>query len=161
MATRRVIKGVLHSFLGTYSSRYSDYRGYWLFGLLVSDLDELIVNLLGPVPNRPHPRWRLQKLAVTRFKDQVRKARLKPEQIREARLSIKRSPEVARGSVNDHLCAGWQVIFHARALMDDDRWYDCEQVLFVALHDPQVEQRGSRGTGELTSTNQSTSGIDE
>lgn len=37
MARRRVIKSVLHNFLGTYISRYSDFRGYWLFGFLVSN----------------------------------------------------------------------------------------------------------------------------
>ena len=35
MPTRRVIKSVLHNFLGTYTSRYSDYNGYWLFGFMV------------------------------------------------------------------------------------------------------------------------------
>ncbi len=28
------MKGVLHNFLGTLTSRYSDHRGYWLFGPL-------------------------------------------------------------------------------------------------------------------------------
>ncbi len=35
---RRIIKAVLDNFLGTYTSRYSDFHGYWLFGFLVKDL---------------------------------------------------------------------------------------------------------------------------
>jgi hypothetical protein len=46
MATRRVIKSVLRNFLGTYTSRYSEIRGYWLFGFLVPDLGELHFDLL-------------------------------------------------------------------------------------------------------------------
>jgi len=29
---------VLKNFLGTYTSRYSDFQGYWLFGFLVPGL---------------------------------------------------------------------------------------------------------------------------
>ena len=53
MASRRVIKGVLGNFLGTYVSRYSDYDGYWLFGFLVGDLGELRINLLGQSVSDP------------------------------------------------------------------------------------------------------------
>jgi len=35
---RKAIKGVLHNFTETYS-RYSDYGGYWLFGVLLSEVD--------------------------------------------------------------------------------------------------------------------------
>ncbi len=142
MASSRVIKGVLRSFLGTYSSRYTDYRGYWLFGFLVSELDELVVNLLSPGAVGPQPALATaQKLAATKFEDQVRKAGIRPAQIREAWLSMKRSPEAARGSVNDHPCAGWPVTFQAGALMDNDRRYEDKEVVFVAPHDPQVERR--------------------
>jgi hypothetical protein len=99
MATRRVIRSVLGNFLGAYTSRYTDYRGYWLFGFLVSDLGELEFNLLSPGTSGPETaRVTAEKLAATKFEDQVRKAGLRPSQVREARLRIKRSPEVARGS---------------------------------------------------------------
>jgi hypothetical protein len=32
MVTPRAIRGMLRNFLGTYTSQYSDYKGYWLFG---------------------------------------------------------------------------------------------------------------------------------
>lgn len=46
MPTQRAIRGVLGNFLGTYTSRYSEHDGYWLFGLVVAELGELEVNLL-------------------------------------------------------------------------------------------------------------------
>ena len=142
MASSRMIKSVLRGFLGTYTSRYSDYRGYFLFGLIVSDLDELEVNLLSPRASGPASALAsAEKLAATKFEDQVRKAGLRPEQILEARLTIKRSPTMATGSVNQHPCEGWHVTFHASALMDQGRLYKDEQVLFVAPHDPRVELR--------------------
>ena len=40
MPRRRTIKGVLDNFLGTYTSRYSDYDGYWLFGMVVGEVTD-------------------------------------------------------------------------------------------------------------------------
>jgi hypothetical protein len=45
MASLRAIKCALHNFLGTYSSRYSEYSGYWLFGFLVNDLTRIDFDL--------------------------------------------------------------------------------------------------------------------
>ena len=36
---RRHLKSVLAGFLGTYTSRYSDFQGYWLFGFIVEVID--------------------------------------------------------------------------------------------------------------------------
>jgi hypothetical protein len=49
VATRRVLNSVLRGFLGSYSSRYSDFDGFWLFGFLVSDLALMEVDLLASV----------------------------------------------------------------------------------------------------------------
>ena len=58
---RRIIKGVLHNFIGTYTSRYSDYDGYWLFGMVVRDVAELRIDLLYPNVNATAPRlWESQ-----------------------------------------------------------------------------------------------------
>jgi hypothetical protein len=44
----RKIRGVLHNFLATYSSRYSDYDGYWLFGVLAQESGHLQIDLVNP-----------------------------------------------------------------------------------------------------------------
>ena len=41
MPTRRVIKSVLRNLLGTLTSRYSDWHGYWLLGFVVKDLEPI------------------------------------------------------------------------------------------------------------------------
>ena len=45
MPTRRVIKGVLRNFLGTFINN-SPYKNRWLFGWFVHELGELRINLL-------------------------------------------------------------------------------------------------------------------
>ena len=46
MTSRRVIPGVLHNFLGTFTSRYSDFDGYWVFGFLIESMDRVRIDLL-------------------------------------------------------------------------------------------------------------------
>ncbi len=48
MACRNAIRGALNGFLGTYTSRYSDFGGYWLFGLVANELRQLQIDLLAP-----------------------------------------------------------------------------------------------------------------
>lgn len=49
------MKSVLRGFLGTYTSRYSDYRGYWVHGQLPPDLLECTIDLLGSASLRDGP----------------------------------------------------------------------------------------------------------
>ncbi len=146
MATRRVIKGVLGNFLGTYVSRYSDYDGYLLFGFLVGALDELRIDLLGQSVSDPHsPTGAAILLAVARFEDQRRKARLPLSRIREALLTIRRLPGVDSDSVNGHTCWGYNVSFRVVAVMDDGKRYERERVVWIAPHQAVVELRRPGG----------------
>jgi hypothetical protein len=144
MATQRAIRGVLGNFLGTYTSRYSDYEDYWLFGLLVSDLGELRIDLLAPTAGTPDsPVGSAIRSAAAKFEDQVRKARLLRSQVREAWLTIRRDGS-AGGWANGHWCAGYNVRFSAGAVMDGGRRYEREQIMFVAPHNPEIELRSRR-----------------
>jgi hypothetical protein len=145
MATRRTSRGVLGNFLGTYTSRYSDYDGYWLFGFLVGDLAELHVDLLAAkVGDTVTPVGMALRSAANKFDDQLRKAGLVRSQVREACLTIRRLPGSAEASVNGHLCAGYNVSFSAGAVMDGGKRYDREQIMFVAPHNAKVEFRSAR-----------------
>ena len=46
------VKGVLDNFLGTFTSRYLDHNGYWVFGMLVGDLGELRIDLLRSIEGK-------------------------------------------------------------------------------------------------------------
>ena len=143
----RRINGVLVNFLRTYTSRYSDFQGYWLFGFLVVDLvNELRIDLLAPSTDRHGPALDLaSRLASEKFHDQVRKGGIAPDRIRGAWPTIRRSFALAEGTVNDSACLGYRVGFRIEVLMDGRRRYEQEVQLFVAPHNPELERRRSRG----------------
>lgn len=144
MATRRAIRGVLGTFLGTYVSRYSDFEGYWLFGYLISGLTELRINLLAAdVGEEGTPLALAQRSAAGKFDDQMRKAGLVRAQIPEASLDLRRLPDSVEGCVNGHICIGHRLLFRAMAVMDNGRRYERELSVFVAPHDPKFELRRS------------------
>lgn len=145
MATQRVIKSVLSNFLGTYTSRYSDFNGYWLFGFLVSDLTELQIDLLLPtISDAFSPLEVAVRLAAAKFEQQVQKAGLTRSQVHEASLTIQKSFTAVDGSVNGHPCAGYNVTFAAAAVMVGGRRYEYQKIVFVAPHNADAEYRSAR-----------------
>src|SRR2546423_1796918 len=75
MPRRGTVRALLHNFLGTYTSRYSEFEGYWLFGFIVAKLTKLEWNLLAP-GNATGDKVieAAQRLAVERFSDQATRA---------------------------------------------------------------------------------------
>jgi hypothetical protein len=145
MASRRVIKGVLGNFLGTYVSRYSDYEGNWLFEFLVDDLGELRINLLGQSISDPEtPIGVAVAFAAAKFEEQLRKSGLTRSQVREAWLTIRKLPGVVHGTVNGRACTGANLSFLAEAVMEDGRCNARKQIVFVVPHNPNIEQRSTR-----------------
>ncbi len=145
MPSGRSIRGVLANFLATYTSRYSDYDGYWLFGFLVGALGELEIDLLAPVPSpTDDPLSSARHSAPIKFLDQLRKARLEPSQLRDARLTIRELPGPVEGFVNGFSCSGRKVEFAAEAVLTGGRRHRVDQTLFVAAHNPATEHRSAR-----------------
>ena len=145
MAIDGRIRHVLSNFLGTYTSRHSDFAGYWLFGFLVAQLDELRVDLLASQTAGPDSALSAAiRLAAEEFQDQLRKARVAPLRVRSGWLTLRRSANAVEGVVNGHVCIGYRVHFTAEALTELGRRYEHHQVLFVAPHDPNVEIRSVR-----------------
>jgi nicotinamidase-related amidase len=140
MPTRRVLRGVLDGFLGTYTSRYSAYRGFWLFGFLVEKLDSLEIDLLaadGIATDHP-VRKTARDVAANRFADQLRKSGLKLSNVRNARLTMQRLPD--DGSIpGHHFRGGYNIRFLAKVTADTGRQFERERIVFVAPHDPQRE----------------------
>jgi hypothetical protein len=145
MPSSRVMRSVLHNVLGAYVSRYSDYNGYWVFGFLVPDLNELRIDLLATEVAAPEdPVGAATLLAVTRFQEQVRKARVDLKRIAGAGMVLRRSPSVVQGLVNGHVCQGYQVSVAVTATMATQSSYKDECAVFVAPHSPQREVRSVR-----------------
>jgi hypothetical protein len=150
MATRRIIKSVLRNFLGTLTSRYSDWNGYWLFGFVVNDLERLDHDLLIPVASSPDdtPLAHIRSVATIKFQEQMSKARLDPIHIREANLILERLPgrvEVQYNPYSDpYTTSGYRVRFMVSAITDLGKVYECEQIVAVAPHDWTHEFQSSR-----------------
>ncbi len=141
MTTRRVVKSVLNNFLGTYTSRYSDYRGYWLHGQLPLDLQEWTIDLLGAASEREGVKEVAHRLAIRRFAEQLSMSGLTFDMVREATLRFTKDPNLIKGWQGDYIAAGHMVQFVARAVMDNGRVYVNEQQIFVAPHDPGKESQ--------------------
>jgi hypothetical protein len=146
MGRRRSIKSMLHNFLGTYTSRNSDYDGYWIFGFLVRDLTQLTIDLCHSdiSASKRKATNEAVRLAVANFKDQRQKARLNISWIQSAHLTITRSSIRRPGRVNSQRSFGYTLSFLVQARSDFARAYTCEKSLFVAPHDPALELRSAR-----------------
>ena len=144
MPTRRVLNGVLCGFLGTYTSRYSDYDGYWLLGFLVGNLEKAEFDLLTSEAGIfRNPISAARNLAASKFADQLRKAALELHNLNEARLTIERLPD-DRSVPGQHFRCGYNLLFRATATADTGRQYEQEKIVFVAPHDPRLESRSTR-----------------
>jgi hypothetical protein len=151
---RRNLKGALHNFLATFTSRHSDYDGYWLFGFLLNDVEELKIDLLNPNSNRPvsAPLQFAADIAQQKFREQLLKAGLNISCAREAHLTITKLPETRRGLVNGHVSDGHEIRCLATVVTDLGKVYQRRMNIFVAPHNPEIEQRSTRrvrhsGTG--------------
>jgi hypothetical protein len=149
MANRRMLKGVINGFLGTYTSRYTAYQGYWLFGFLIAETPLLQIDLLGDRERRGRDPVELSRcLAVRAFADQRAKAHLRESCVRRAGLAIRvlaeRVEEVAGGSLR----RGNHVSFDVEVESDHGKTYRATRKIFVAPHDPAVEMRSTRSDEE-------------
>lgn len=149
MSVRKVIRSVLWNFLGAYTSRYSDFDGYWLFGFLVGTGESREIDLLASQIVTSRPEETAAFLAQLKFADQLRKAGISKSEIRTARIGITRSPDRVRRRIStirpspphelERDC--YTVTCHAEATLQDETVFAVERVLFVAPHDPSVEWR--------------------
>ena len=147
MARRSAIDSVLHNFLGTYTSRYSEFHGYWLWGRVVKEVDRLHIDLLAIsqmacAASKPlDVAW---THAVRRFADQVEKAHV-AKWITRAELVIQRSDATRMAVVYSGQRTGWDVWFAATAVSDVGSAYRRSVTVFVSAHDPRMESQSARG----------------
>jgi hypothetical protein len=121
MPHRRDLKGVVHNFLGTYTSRYSDHEGWWIFGLAEAQLGNAQVDLLGSFDRADDPLSAATQMAQAKFAEQLVKAKIPASFIREAHLSVIRAPELSRGHVNGRWCEGHTFTFAVQVVSRHSR----------------------------------------
>ena len=146
MKRHRAIKGVLGNFLGTYTSRYSDYDGYWVFGLLFDSIETLMIDLLSSKnpATESAPMAAAIEIARRKFLEQMSKAGVEQSFIREARLEISKLPQQLSGFVNERTCFGNNVKFVVTVVLDSGKTCESNAVVFVAPHNPKVERQSTR-----------------
>ena len=138
----------MHNFLGTYTSRYSDYDGYWVFGMLVDRLTVLEIDLRHSEDSGVDetPVGAAKRYAVERFAEQMAKAGLPLSLVRDAQLNITKLPGAKRGPVNGRPSDGYDIRFTARVVSDVGKTYEWTRTVFVAPHNPRIELRSIRAT---------------
>lgn len=145
MKLRRQMLGVLGNFLTAFTSRYADYDGYWLPGLLMREGAEFEFDLLRPESGQTSPVIRFAaRTAVEIFRKQVRLSVVPLACFSHARLRIENTGRSIIGPVNHRPTMGYEVSFAATARSDLGKDYAKPIVVFVAPHDPDIEHRSTR-----------------
>jgi hypothetical protein len=142
MPSTRVLRGVVHNALATYVSRYSSYRGYWLFGFLIEHLEDLELDLLAAQGPSGTPVEAAQFRAVKVFREQLAKAGLGVGCVRKAVLVLRRG-RVANVAYEQFSAWGWELHASLRAEAVSGRSFHAEQMVYVAAHNPRVERRSA------------------
>lgn len=139
--TVNAMKSVLHNFLGAFTSRYTEYKGYWIFGFLIGEFTtELTFDLMVPrFSETVTPLQKAASLASIKFATQVLKAKIKPDTIQEAQLSLFPLSDLVQGLVNGQEVKGRSVNFRVVAVMKSGEKIISERTIFVAPHNPSIE----------------------
>jgi hypothetical protein len=150
MPRRRCLSAVLHNYLGTLTSRYSDLDGYWLLGLLIDDLETTTVDLMtdSAVSTQSKPWATFRRLARDKFHEQLGKQCIPTSFVRSAVLEIMKPRTPSEGRVNGHVTTGYDVVFSARAESDLHAVYTRGTSIFVAPHNADNERRSVRRAPE-------------
>ena len=83
------LNSVIHNYLETFTSRYYDYDGYWIFGHIVEGLKTEEFNLLKSHTDEVFtPKAIIKKLAVEKFSQQLTKNQVDLSKIKLAKLKI-------------------------------------------------------------------------
>ena len=142
------MRGVLAGFVGTVSSRNSDFQGYWIFGQMAATvLLGLEVDLL-----ERSPTTNLEKSIVAayrflvkqRFFEQLTRHRLPLQWVKRAELNLRRTNSVAEVVVNQAVSPAQLWELQASLTTDLGRTFSASQTLCVAVHDPGIELRSAR-----------------
>lgn len=137
-----VLRGVVGNTLSSYLSRYSQFRGYWLFGFLVPGLRALEVDLLGAPSAGDMPSDHASRRAQAVFREQLAKAGYPRARIARGVLVLDQGEpmhvvhEFRRGE-------GWRVVARVSVTTVAGRSFGAQQSVGVCSHDPLRESQSA------------------
>jgi hypothetical protein len=140
----RILKGVLAGFLGTYTSRYSDHQGFWLFGFIVEAHCPIEIDLLTGVEDTTSLEGITGDLARIKFRKQLRKHGFDVSVVLHALLTIEHGPHMVTRMAGDFVREGFDTVFRVSIVTDTKRRFEGKEVQFVAPHDERFERRSGR-----------------
>lgn len=143
---RRRLTGVLCGFLDAFVGRDSDYDGYWIFGLLVREGDEVSLDLLAAnskIEGSP-VLCVAARIARLKFAKVLQKSRIPVQFVSDARFVMSKLEPATRGLVNGRTSDGHLYSLQAEATSDLGKQYTARKTIFIAPHDPSVEHRSTR-----------------
>lgn len=141
---RRNLKNALQGFLGSFASRHSDYRGYWLLGQLPSeDLSRAVYDLLTPEAVESEVGAFARRYASGLFRTQLTRCGVDPNWVRSAALEILPTGESVGLRLKGRNVVGHRYRFVAKAETDSGLAYRSERRVEFAPHDP--DREGRRG----------------
>jgi hypothetical protein len=150
-APQATIVSAIHNFLGTYTSRYSSYDRFWLFGFLVAptlELDApLQVELMaadGSTDAPLTPARRAATLARARWGEQLAKARVARALVAQAALTLRVASEHGRVILPEDGREAVALAFEVVVVAASGRVYRGARTVWVAPHDPSRERRSGR-----------------
>ena len=145
MPRRRLLNGVLDNLLDLLVSRYTDYDGYWLFGLLTSEHKPIKLSLIRPQGTLQHPvEHYLEHLAHAKFEHLLLRSGLLASHVTAAGLVLTRSETQVNRIAGQHVRWGYMMTLEAWASSDLGRTYRRKRGVFVSPHDPRFEHRSTR-----------------
>jgi hypothetical protein len=135
------INGAIAGFLGTYSSRYSDFRGYWLMPRLLSPSAPLTFDLMGTGDLPNDPCGSAERLAREKFSQQLAKHRRKPSDLKSATLEIRTSDTSKRALAGPSTRDCYTMTLSLVVAATLGKHFKRQIELLVAPHNPHFELR--------------------
>lgn len=137
----RALKSVLHNFLGSFTSRYTDYNGYSFWGFVLPYLDFYEIDLLKRNKNYTENILlnEFSDLANRIFLDQLGKHRIETYEILKAKLIFTIVDSSQTIDVNGYLTNASTIKVYAEAQTGLYRIYDKTMYITVAKHNPEIE----------------------
>ncbi len=144
MAQHRKLLGIIRNVLGAYTSRNSDYYGYWLFGFLVNGPGAYRIDLLVPTSPTMYgcPTDAAADIARGIFADQVLKAEFDFARITSEVLTITQDPAPALSVFGNTPRSGHH-LHVAISAAAGTAVYSASVRIFAAPHDPSLEMRSA------------------
>jgi len=140
----RSLRAVTHNYLVTFTSRYRDREGWWLFGLVESSLDGWRMDLLSDIASDPTPIGQLREDAIRCFDDQMAKQGLPVAILRHAKLACARG-DSSREFAGQYPRDGHWFRFDLMVETVHGQRLTSSVNRFVAPHDPRYERQAGRG----------------